>query len=158
VEAPWRRYPFPLNGPETFPWNAGSFTLSAIPQRHELISVAYEPSLEESLPQAIRNVGPARWKSPPGVRAVRWHDWKSNDWRLVESFANSTGVHLAHRAVLTHTWPEEGESVLQSWPLPPRDPKWPALCVAVLCSAATWWVFARRYRAQRAPSALATGS
>ena len=37
-------------------------------------------------------------------------------------------------------------TVLQSWPLPPRDPKWPALGVAALCMAGTWWMCAKRYR------------
>jgi hypothetical protein len=140
----WKRYPFPL--PEDS--SSGEPALFfEVPQRNQVVAVVDEPPLTDALPEALTAFAPKQWHKPQ--KLVRWNDWSRNVWRDAGSLAHSEGyehVGIRPTQLLTFTWPNNLEAVLQSWPLPPRDPKWPALGVAALCAAATWWMCARRYR------------
>ena len=152
--APWKEYPW-----STMRFPPAKPAMAFVPTRSELCSAVFEPPLIDNLPTFVKSFVPKDSDVRKSLLQVRWHDWKSGVWRWVGSMSypgpdpgsypyratNISGVQVQANAVLI-LFHEDRHLILQSWPLPPRDPKWPALGVAALCAAATWWVCARRYR------------
>ena len=140
--APWRRFPYSLD--RSFV-GGGLLGFIQVPGRTELLVVSVEPSLATMVPDAIIGWLPANWQDTQQFRC-RWHDWRANAWRDAGLPDTVTHWHVRTNALVTTSPIHEGLATLQSWPLPPRDPRPLALAIAALCTAATWWVCARRYR------------
>ena len=88
-----------------------------------------------------------RWlQSCVPTSGAHWLDRQSGAWRAVGVGRTIRASAVRGDSFLTCTTSADGRSILQSWPLPPRDPKWPALGVAALCTVGTWWMCAGRYR------------
>jgi len=158
VRNDWHRIAFPdgvrpMDVP--FKGDAVATTVSFAESPRTLV-FQVEPREEGELPHSLL----ARWVPWLELESgAFWLDSKTNAWRNV-GCAPGIKAAMVHGAayLVTYVSPD-GRSLLQSWPLPPRDPKWPALGVAALCTAGTWWACAKRYRRRMnraATSAVAT--
>src|SRR5262249_35444480 len=112
--------------------------------RPELITALHEPNAANQLPERIR-----QWPLFADLSGTsmhwRWHDWKRNIWRVIGADSSDSYPQLRSNALFLRARGSDG-SVIESWPLPPRDPRPPAVAIAALCMAATWWLCAWRYR------------
>jgi len=153
VLAPWRQYPNPLYGTRTWkdPFGGrGALEIGApsaflVPRRDALVVVVVEPTIVDSLPAAVAKTVPTNSTLRGRGRTISWYGWDTGEWLRIANL--SSLVDLQPRPTSLLTLVRDGDSlILQSWPLPPRDPKPPALAIAALCMAGTWWVCAWRYR------------
>jgi hypothetical protein len=149
----WHPLPFPLFiGPKQFskegdlPKRHSGVWSNLVPRRAELVVRTTEESLYANLPETVQMLLPATRTPGTSSWRYRWHDWETGEWRLVGCSGGVIDDQVRPSALLTITDIGPQSTLLQSWPLPPRDPKWPALGVAALCTAATWWLCARRFR------------
>jgi hypothetical protein len=139
----WRRVPQSL---ASLQHPSDGMLVWEVPNAPAVIAKTTEPPLIAALPENVRRHLKRAWSQPRNESKCRWHSLESGQWldigcRLdVEMIEPRSGALLTLSEVADQPW------LLQSWPLPPRDPKWPALGVAALCTAATWWLCARRFR------------
>jgi hypothetical protein len=141
-DLPWRKFPYPLCEPAMSKGVRVSFAI--VPGRTQLVATTEETPLIHSLPEALAERASESWRDPS--TKTRWHDWSRGSWLDVGPTSNFEAKEVRHDMLLTLTWPNNGTQVVESWPLPPRDPKLPALGIAAGCMAGVWWVCARRYR------------
>ena len=117
-----------------------------VPGGTSLIAHAVQSSLNENLPEALQSRVPEAWQPDDHLLRSFWNDGVRDKWIDVGMAANVETLQVRSNALIAIVALADGSYQLQSWPLPPRDPKWQALGVAALCTAATWWVCASRYR------------
>jgi hypothetical protein len=98
-----------------------------------------EQTASAVVPEALRANLPLAWQADQELR-VRWR--RGDDSHDVGCRDKSFLLQLQVRTDALIT---SANGLLQSWPLPPHDPKWPALGVAALCAAGSWWACAKRY-------------
>jgi hypothetical protein len=149
---PWRRFPFPIptieHGEVVFmSYEPECFI---VPKSTGLIFISNDAPVYRALPKRFRQWTSEKWNYDFPDRIVRWHDWKSNSWRDVgaptdqdQRFYDKTMKILPNAFLMTR---DSGgyRTTLQSWPLPPRDPKWPAAAIGVASAAVVWWLGAKR--------------
>jgi hypothetical protein len=147
----WRSIPYRLVTGDVVGYTSGvglECAFAALPGRNQSVCMTMEPTIASSLPDRLLETLPAKFRKLEMVN-TRWHDWSRNEWRSVGCPSDEVLCQLRPTAYITRKynfWQEDETTLhLQSWPLPPRDPKWPALGAAALCTVATWWVCARRY-------------
>jgi len=143
----WRKVPFQyqclgyMGGPYGTIYG---MNVDEVPCRDEFVALIWHPPLKESLPEFLHGIVGTFFEIELVRDARYWHDGKSGAWRDIGCHG-SDHTQIRENALLCIRKSDDGRRILQSWPLPPRDPKWPALGVAALCVAATWWVCAKRY-------------
>jgi hypothetical protein len=137
---PWRAFPFPTQ--ESLVPSQG---FREVPGRPELVSKLDEPSVSSPFARMVHRINPTWGAENESTLKFRWHDWERNVWRDV-GCPDGVGESRVRSNALLTTSRSRGTNLLQSWPLPPRDPKWPALGIAAACMAGTWWACARSYR------------
>jgi hypothetical protein len=122
----------------------GGLKPRAVPGRNAIVVRVITPSLGVRLPDSVSERLPLS-SVESEEDAYLWFDADAGTWRTVLRGLFQSTPQVRPTALLTLA--RNGDAaVLQSWPLPPRDPKWPALGVALACAAGTWWVCAKRYR------------
>jgi len=141
---PWKEIPFPLVVRRDHMGFRHGVRATLVPGSSAVLVHASEPPAIEALPVWARGVVPQKWKDWREEQQVcRWCDLTRDLWRYVGCTAIQTQVRPDALIVVG----KEGDrTVLQSWPLPPRDPGPYALAIAALCMAGTWWWCAWRYR------------
>ena len=142
---PWRKLPMHFIQGGAYPFDARPFLIQRVPERDQFVCKGLEAPWSSSLPESVHAWGPAILSARQTVKH-RWHDWNRNEWRYVGDLDDAEKYQTRQNRVLSLTRGDGYSCILQSWPLPPRDPKWPALGVAALCAAGTWWACAKRYR------------
>jgi hypothetical protein len=155
VVVPWRRAPHSEDSPRHYDANGRDQRIAATTRivpldlPWEFLFQTREPHWSSSLPEVARRWLPKRWDRSPGPR-FRWHDVRTNDYLDIGSDSSTQNAHWTKSAFFTTSSSENGDTLLQSWPLPPRDPKKPAMAAAVVAMAATWWFFHRRAKKRAA--------
>ena len=146
VVVPWRRLELAVQ-PPTQPRRPGEIEVSLRAQfvraPYTLLFTMLEPPASNMVPAAVRGWLPESWRGTNNVRVHRWHDVRSGAWRDV-GCRNAAPLKPHGDAVLALVG--DDRSIVESWPLPPRDPKPYSLAVAAICMVATWWLCAWRYR------------
>jgi hypothetical protein len=155
----WKRYPASVfvkrisftysgdPGPGQF-WHNGPW-LEFVPNRNAFLIAAVEPPVVDSLPEKVRSLLSENSALHRSQKTLRWRDWVKDSWRVVGDVSGLSEFQVREDRVFTLRHRADG-MILQSWPLPPRDPKWPAMGVASGCVAATWWLCARRAKRKAA--------
>jgi hypothetical protein len=150
---PWRKFPFPI-----IPIEIGDVFYESyepgcrlIPGMTAMIFSSKVRPVHDLLPEGWRW---GEWKYDAPATCYLWHDWKTNTWRdvglrtdftdLGDGFHDKVRIVRSNALLAVRDDLREG-TIIESWPLPPRDPKWPALGVAALATAGTWWGCANRY-------------
>jgi hypothetical protein len=150
--APWRRFPF-----SALTVNGGDVGLNptsnrAVPNSNTVLFWTVEPTLLSLLPSGLQ------FKSSGGIMGsnghredrIRWHAWKSNEWRDVGCGGYVADIQIRPNALIAVVKADGGANTfLQSWPLPPRDPKRPAAAVGALSFLGLWWALKKRSAARR---------
>lgn len=157
----WRQFPFDVflerkqisNGAQPPNQQSGAWS-KLIPQKSEIIVCTTEESLRSSLPKTVDSLLPAKWGKRERVMRSRWHDWERNEWRLVGCPDDLVDAQIRSNALLSISDSGGQHSILQSWPLPPRDPKRPASAAALIVVAATWWLCRRRAARVKSKAAM----
>ena len=143
----WDKLPFPLRSGAIGgfdPYVQIDTAIASVPKRKHIVFITLEPSIAMSVPDGLQGLLPHRWNGQNTSRTI-WYDWSQMASREVGCGPQENLFQLRPDAYIS--WIDTFNGLeLRSWPLPPRDPKWPALGVAALCTAAAWWVCARRYR------------
>jgi len=146
VVAPWQRLELAVQ-PLTQPRRRGEVEVSLRAQFSRapdtLLFTMMEPPASSMVPAAVRGWLPASWRGTSNVRVHRWHEVRSGTWRDV-GCRDAVSLKPHGDAVLALVG--DDRSVVEAWPLPPRDPKPAALAIAGVCMAGTWWACGRRYR------------
>jgi len=119
-----------------------------IPGRAQYLVQTVEPSIAGAIPEALASRLPESWASRASAPRVRWYDASRDEWRDAGPADARTFQARADSLFVVAETPERTQA-LESWPLPPRDPRPPALAIAALCMAATWWLCAWRYRRRK---------
>jgi hypothetical protein len=114
------------------------------PTSDGVIVLATELPLTSALPEGVVAMLPDDSDLFRSHTAARWCDLRNQRWTDIGA-RDFSDFDIVNGNLVTLSIAGE-KRLQQSWPLPPRDPKWPALGVAALCTSATWWVCARRYR------------
>ena len=115
-----------------------------IPQTDRMIVQTAEPSLTAMVPGALKGWLPGSLPAEEKEAVCRWHDWKTGAWRDV-GCRHPDYVQVRTNELIVIASDAKEATVLESYPLPPRDPKPPAIIITALCMAGTWWLCARRY-------------
>jgi hypothetical protein len=150
----WCRLPIQLFIYETFissSRESNKRTLSGVrswrvPARPQLIVGGLTQPLSASVPETILGLLQPTKEAVDYVWTYRWLEWPSRSWRPIGCTENVADIQVRPSAFLTLVNTDRESSILQSWPLPPRDPRPPALAIATLCTAGMWWLCAWRYR------------
>jgi hypothetical protein len=121
-------------------------TADAVPGHDALVWMLPHAALLNAIPQVWRAYGADSWQEDQYRMKWHWHDWSSNEWTEFGCPPETIIAVARSDALITVAMTGDRTFILQSWPLPPRDPKWPALGIAALCTAATWSMCAWRYR------------
>ena len=109
-----------------------------------IIVVATELAPTSDLPEGVVAMIPDTSELFRTHVVARWCDTRNKSWRDIGA-RDFTDFDVTDESLVTLSMKGE-DRLRESWPLPPRDPKWPALGVAAFFTAATWWLCARRYR------------
>jgi hypothetical protein len=150
-EAPiWRSTRFPVRPMVLRDGNGRDVNwVAVVPQKKAIVCTTIEPALASQLPQRLRESLPSNWNGIERV-CTRWHDWIGDEWRDVGCGKDEIPWQIRPNALITNDSAKRPEFVLQSWPLPPRDPKWPALGIGAIATVGTWafihWLARRRRR------------
>ena len=144
----WRKYPFPIPSSQRSGCVVSTFgpAFQFVPGRTDLVAACSDLPLAAAIPEGLRRYAPKDWDYSRPEPNYRWHQWEKDEWREVGCHAGVRSTHVLSNAYLTVTQSEDSQAYVSSWPLPPRDPKPPALAIAALCMAGTWWLCAWRYR------------
>jgi len=150
--ANWREVPFPLKrrhqslcGLSSLSYGVGA-EFTAIPGGRGVVVTSVEPDqFATYVPESLRQRFFPRRSLGEMILVHRWHDPSTDRWRPI-GLENAFQIQVHDHGIIALVRDKDGTTLLQSWPLPPRDPKWPALGVAALCAAGTWWACARRYQ------------
>jgi hypothetical protein len=142
MRLPWRRIPYSV-ALTPRPWPVSQ--VDAAHDKDVFLVEVYGSPLDESVPESVRWLIPASWNATEITKRTIWHDWRNNEWRDVGCSKSYFDNCRRRKALLTISQKDDKPYVVRSWPLPRRDPKWPALGVAI-CAAGTWWVCACRYQ------------
>jgi len=116
-----------------------------VPKRSAVIVRTLEESLSSNLPESIAGLVPISMLVRDRTTRHWWHDWESGTWRRVGYSGRLLDERPWPNALITLSENLDGNPLLQSWPLPPRDPKWPAAGIAVASAGGVWWMCAKRY-------------
>ena len=104
-----------------------------------------EPHWSRSIPTTFRRFLPTAWRDDDDQPRYRWFDSRTGGWRDVGCRQRAEKTRVLSDSFLTiSSGMKTGEWVLQSWPLPPRDPKWPAIAIALISAAAVWRLRTKR--------------
>jgi hypothetical protein len=152
---PWRRVPFSIQMPP-FVWFVEPLEKESDPPRRWLVHL-WEPSLRDSLPTTIQNWAPASLQINDVRPRLYWYDADRNDWRWIGTNCRGDDYCLRVGSVVTLDETSKEVHSLRRWPLPPRDPKWPALGIAAACMAGTWWACATRYKRRKRLASVGAG-
>jgi len=141
----WRQLPFSVvlerkqisNAAQPPNQQSGAWS-KLLPKKAEMIVCTMEESLRSSLPETVNSLLPVKWGNRKSVMRSRWHDWESGEWRLVGCPDDMVDAQVRSNALLSISGSGGQNPILQSWPLPPRDPKGPALSAAVAASFGVW--------------------
>lgn len=139
---PWQRFLIDDGGRD---WNLGHAHPFAyvLPKSNALLFLSRESSLWSLLPSSIQECITAN--GGHGEDRIRWHDWKLHEWRDVGCAGDVEGIQIRPNAMMAVMKTDAGaRTLLQSWPLPPRDPKWPAAATGVLSFLGLWWALKKR--------------
>jgi hypothetical protein len=153
----WRRVPFSIEVDYYVHHHHGSSVnqligaeAQIVPGKAQLLVETVEPSLASAVPESLRGFAPAAWRTDGRESRFRWHDWDGGGWRNVGS-RNSYTHQLRQRELITLTHGNDEQTcLLQSWPLPPRDPRPPAAVLGLLAAGGVWWACVRRARMRSA--------
>jgi hypothetical protein len=124
----------------------GTMTVEFIKAPDTLLVRTFEPPLVDSIPGVFRKYLPGSWRGEEPRSRYHWFDWRRNDRREIGCDSRSYSLAFHGDSMLTVHSDVDDEAILQSWPLPPRDPKWPALLIAIACAGGTWRLCDWRYR------------
>ena len=145
---PWRRFPFAANLGLGWKldWVESHPKILPTPESSALVFVSNEPTLWSLLPSGFQKSNPGGLGSADGEfeDRIRWHEWNRNEWRDVGFLGQVESIQVRPHAVITLTSVGQGNPTIQSWPLPPRDPKWLAAGMAALSFGGVWWLCARQ--------------
>jgi len=152
AKAPWRKVPFVVGeatklGRQVKGAAPESPPIAMIPERTELVWTNREPPLTSMIPQPVRRFAPTSWQNDQAVLKHRWHDWNTGEWRDAGAPQDVVARQMRPHSMLTLSQNASGAVMLQSWPLPPRDPKWPAAGAGAAAFGLTWLIC--RLRAKR---------
>lgn len=145
----WKTVPFQVALGDTFGYGDGATqdcAFAVVPARNQSVCMTIDPTIASILPKSLSSGLPADWRAQKRIN-TRWHDWISDEWRNVGSPTDEVLCQLRPNAYITRktSWDDDESTLqLQSWPLPPRDPKWLAAAVAGLSFLATWRLCSRR--------------
>jgi hypothetical protein len=143
--APWRRYPFTALSVNGIDIGLAPFPSYAVPGSNEIIFWSDEPTLWSLLPSGFRIANSSGLGGRGVEERLRWHNWETNEWRDVGCCGDVEDIQIRPNALIAVVKEDNGaRTLLQSWPLPPRDPKWPAAGMAALSFAGAWGLCARR--------------
>jgi len=158
VLAPWRQWPF--SGQESrfgvhgYPMGVHvSARASILSPPNQLLFETDEAAPASVIPTTIRDWIPNALRMPWSVRRFRWHNWATGEWRDVGYDTYYGHLYWTENAFIG-AGVKDGQLTIESWPLPPRDPKPPALAIAALCMGGAWWLCAWRYRRRKRLAAV----
>jgi hypothetical protein len=120
----------------------GQPAASFAPNGHGIVEVATELPPSSALPDGVIAMLPDDSDLFRSHVAARWFDLQINRW-FDAGARDFSDFDIVEANLVTLSITSE-RRLKQSWPLPPRDPKWPALGIGIACAAGTWWFFARR--------------
>jgi hypothetical protein len=150
VTLPWRPFPFPLaDGAAYVMRRSGRFggvAVHFVPEADALVWQTKEPPLQESLPAFLHGRLPDSWRWDRFACRTRWYDLRRDEWRDVGLTTCTDWIDVRRQVLYVVTGSSSEGCRLEAYPLPPSDPKPPALAITGVCIAATWWLCARRYR------------
>lgn len=142
VAGEWQRFPFTLA--ESTMYDAELVSFLPGPERGHWVVTSTEPPMERMLPKVFADWAPESWSVEE--RRCRLLDASTGRWESVGSTGFLGSIQVRKNSMIAVAFELNGSMNLQSWPLPPRDPKKPAIAVSAAFIAATWWICARRAR------------
>jgi len=151
AKAPWRKVPYEVGeatklGRQVKGAAPEPPRIEMIPERTEIVWTNREPPLTSVIPQPVRRFAPTSWQNDQPVLKHRWHDWNTGEWRDAGGPQDVVARQMRPHSMLTLSQNTSGAVTLQSWPLPPRDPKWPAAGAGAAAFGVTWLFCRRRAR------------
>lgn len=153
----WTRVPFEVHYQSFLSISRGASTRAFprfIPGADAIFVRSFDPPIAQLLPAWAGEALPESWSLQRATCRARWYDLTTGAWLDVggEAPFYRDDLQLDSNAVYFLRHASEGGKRLESWPLPPRDPKPAAAAISVVSATFVWWICAQRFARRKTQS------